>query len=243
MCKKKNTILIVDAHGQTCKLLEVVLEDRDFRIVACACVKRAVGLCVSVKPDMVLLDFDVPGVRQTTLIRAIREWSQIPIIVISVRNGDADIVDMLMAGADDYVVKPYSVEVLRARIIAALRKAAVAETGEPELSNGPLRMDLVRHEVFVDGKPVALTPKEYALFRYFMANCGKMLGHREILNEVWGAAHVDNTQYLRVFVGQIRVKIEKDPAHPQIIKTEPGVGYRMEALPDGQAPHQQEMPF
>jgi two-component system KDP operon response regulator KdpE len=106
--------------------------------------------------------------------------------------------------------------------------AAIKETGEPELVNGPLRMDLVRHEVFLNDELIAFTPKEYNLLRYFMIHCGKMLSHREILKEVWGDAHADDTQYLRVFIGQIREKIEKDPSVPVLIMTEPGIGYRME---------------
>ena len=211
MYKKKNTVLLVDDQGQTFKLLDIILDKKDFEIVGCESAKRAVGFCVSIKPDIVLIDFDMPGINGCAVIKAIREWSQVPLIIISARSSDIDIVAGLTAGADDYVIKPFNVDVLRARIMAALRKSAVRENGEPELSNGPLRMDLVRHEVFVDQKLIAFTPKEYTLFRYFMTNCGKMLGHREILNEVWGAAHVGDTQYLRVFVGQIREKIEKTP--------------------------------
>jgi len=118
-----------------------------------------------------------------------------------------------------------------ARINAALRTSAVQETGEPELRNGPLRMDLVRHEVFLNDKLRAFTPKEYDLLRHFMVNRGKMLTHREILKKVWGAAHAEDTTYLRVYIGQIREKIEPNPTTPIFITTEPGIGYRMEVLP------------
>ena len=126
------------------------------------------------------------------------------------------------------MVKPFDFDVLRARINASLRKSAVHETGEAELFNGPLRMDLVRHQVFLDGELIAFTPKEYSLLRLLLVHCGKMLSHREILREVWGPAHCENTQYLRVFIKQIRDKIEKNSAMSVTITTEPGIGYRME---------------
>lgn len=243
MHKKKNTVLIVDDQGQTLRLLEIILDKKDFEVVGCALARRVVGLCASIRPDIVLLDSDMPGINGCAVIKSIREWSQVPIIVISARGLADDIVECLSVGADDYVIKPFNVDVLRARIISALRKSAVREAGEPELCNGPLRMDLVRHEVFVDERLVPFTPKEYALFRHFMIHCGKMLCHRDILHEVWGAAHVHDTQYLRVFVGQIREKIEKDPARPEIIKTAAGVGYKMESLQDASSAVQREMPF
>jgi two-component system KDP operon response regulator KdpE len=137
-------------------------------------------------------------------------------------------IELLTLGADDYVVKPFNFDLLLARMGAHLRKSAVRDAGEPELTNGELRMDLVRHEVFLRGEKVSFTPKEYALLRYFMVNRGKMLTHKDILREVWGKAHAEDTQYLRTFIGQIRDKIEKDPANPSIILTEPGIGYRME---------------
>lgn len=129
------------------------------------------------------------------------------------------------------MTKPFNVDVLLARMNAALRSSAVHEVGEPELTNGVIRMDLVRHEVFVDNVRTAFTPKEYDLLRYLMVNCGKMLTHKEILKSVWGVAHAKDTTYLRVYIGQIREKIEADSAHPKFITTEPGIGYRMEAQP------------
>ena len=243
MRKKKNTVLIVDDQGQTYKLLSIILDKNDFEIVGCESAKRAVSVCISIRPDIVLLDLDMPGINGCALTKSIREWLHSPIIIISERSNDIDIIGGLTAGADDYVIKPFNTDVLCARIMTALRKSVVQETGESELSNGPLRMDLVRHEVFIDERLVALTPKEYKLFRYFMIHCGKMLGHRQILNEVWGPAHVDDTQYLRVFVGQIREKIEKDPANPSIITTEPGVGYRMESIHTVPPPLQHEIQF
>ena len=138
--------------------------------------------------------------------------------------------DALSRGADDYVTKPFNPEVLLARIQANLRKAVTQEAGEPDLENGAIRMDLVRHEVFVNGKKTFFTPKEYELLRYFMLNCGKMITHKQLLKDVWGPAHAEDMQYLRVYVSQLREKIEPNLKQPIYIVTEPGIGYRMESI-------------
>lgn len=228
--KKKNIILVVDHDPQTYKILDIVLDKNEFEVVECLSGAQAVRLCVSISPDIILIDFDMPDMTGKEIVSSIREWSQTPVIIVSSRKADEDIIHGLNFGADDYVIKPFNTDVLRARINASLRKSAVHETGEPVLSNGPLRIDLVRHEVFLDKKLLAFTPKEYKLLKYMIINCGKMLGHRDILKEVWGPGHADDIQYLRVFIGQIREKIEVDPANPSIIKTELGIGYRMEFL-------------
>lgn len=232
MHKKKNTVLVVDQEPQTYKILDIILDKSDFEAVECKSGRQAIQLCVSIKPDIMLLNLDLPDMKSEDIILAIREWSQMPVIIVSARKTNEDVIRGLQMGADDYVIKPFHADILRARINASLRKSAVFETGESEISNGPLRMDLVRHQAFLGDKLIALTPKEYNLLRYFIVNCGKMLTHRDILREVWGAAHSDDMQYLRVFVGQIREKIEKFPGVPTIITTELGIGYRMEFLHD-----------
>lgn len=228
--KKKNIILVVDHDPQTYKILDIVLDKNEFEVVECLSGAQAVRLCVSISPDIILIDFDMPDMTGKEIVSSIREWSQTPVIIVSSRKADEDIIHGLNFGADDYVIKPFNTDVLRARINASLRKSAAHEAGEPVLSNGPLRIDLVRHEVFLDKELLAFTPKEYKLLKYMIINCGKMLGHRDILKEVWGPGHADDIQYLRVFIGQIREKIEVDPANPSIIKTELGIGYRMEFL-------------
>lgn len=232
MSEKKSTILVVDDEVQIRKMLNIFLEASDFKIEESDSGRQAIRMSGSVKPDLVLLDLGLPDMDGKEVITQIRQWSQMPIIVLSVRTLDEEVIASLNAGADDYIVKPFNADVLVARIRANLRKAMVKEAGQPELVNGPLMMDLIRHEVFHHGEKVQLTPKEYDLLRFFMINRGRMLTHRQILNEVWGPAHSDDTQYLRVYIGQVREKLEQDPANPQLIITEPGVGYRMESLPD-----------
>jgi len=233
MHEKKNTILVVDDEPQIQKMLSILLDVENFKIVESTSGKQAIRMCASVKPDLILLDLGLPDMDGKDVITAIRDWSQVPIIILSVRSADDEITAALNMGANDYVTKPFNVDVLLARINASLRTSAVRETGEPELRNGALRMDLVRHEVFLKDKLVAFTPKEYDLLRHFMVNRGKMLTHKEILHKVWGAAHSDDTTYLRVFIGQIREKIEEIPTAPAFITTEPGIGYRMEVFPHG----------
>ena len=227
----KSTILIVDDEAQIRKMLSIFLDTSDYKVEESETGKQALRMVQSIKPSLVLLDLGLPDIDGKDVVRQIREWSQVPIIVLSARSMDDDVISVLNAGADDYVTKPFSADVLMARIKANLRKSTVKEAGDPELVNGRLRMDLVRHETYLDGEKVVLTPKEYKLLRYFMVNRGRMLTHRQILSEVWGSSHADDTQYLRVYVGQVREKLETDPANPQMIVTEPGVGYRMEVMP------------
>jgi two-component system KDP operon response regulator KdpE len=225
---KKNVLLIADSDKTSSKMLTLFLDEAEFKLVDCSTGKQAIRLCVSVKPDLVLLDPDLPDMNGADLIKNIREWSEVPIIIISQDTQNDSVISCLNAGASDYVFKPFNADVLKARINAALRSAAVHEIGESELINGPLRMNLVRHEVFLNDKILAFTPKEYNLLRYFIIHRGKMLSHRELLKEVWGDSHAEDTQYLRVFIGQIREKIEMDASTPALIITEPGIGYRME---------------
>lgn len=243
MNTQKNKILVVDADNQTYKILDIILDKNDFEVIDCDSGRSAIRLCVSVKPNIILLNLDLPDMDGKDLIASIREWSHVPFIIVSAHHTNDDIIHGLNLGADDYVTKPFNVDVLRARINASLRKSTVIDMGQPELANGPLRINLVKHEVFLHEKSIAFTPKEYNLLRYFITHCGKMLTHRDILLNVWGAGHSDDTQYLRVFVGQLREKIESDPANPVIITTELGIGYRMEVLNSNNHSNQNEMNF
>jgi two-component system KDP operon response regulator KdpE len=230
MLEKKSTILIIDDEPQIRKMLNIFLDASDFKIEESDSAKQGIRLIASIKPDLVLLDLGLPDMDGKDVISAVREWSQVPIVVLSVRAADDEVATALNMGADDYVIKPFNPDVLMARIHANLRKSAVREVGEPDIVNGPVRMNLVRHEVFIHDEKTAFTPKEYELLRHFLVNRGKMLTHKQILKEVWGPAHAENTQYLRVYVGQLREKLAANNGAPELIVTEPGIGYRMEAM-------------
>ena len=236
MFQKKNVILVIEDELPIRKVLSISLESANYKMVECDNGKEGIRLSASVKPDLILLDLGLPDIDGKEVIAGVRQWAQVPIIVCSVRNADEEIVAALNAGADDYITKPFNSDVLLARIHANLRKAATQETGEPELTNGAIRMDLVRHEVFLNGKKTLFTPKEYDLLRYLLVHRGKMLTHRQILKEVWGDAHTEDMQYLRVYISQLREKVEIDPASPTYIVTEPGIGYRMETISDTDFP-------
>jgi len=230
MHEKKNTLLIVDDEPQIQKMLGLLLDSESFKIVECLSGKQAIRMCALVKPDLILLDLGLPDMDGKDVIRALREWTHAPIVVLTGRSSDEEIACTLNLGANDYINKPFNVDVLLARINASLRSSAVRTTGEPNLTNGPLRMDLVRHEIYLDDRLITFTPKEYDLLRYFLINRGKMLTHKQILKAVWGTGHMEDTAYLRVYIRQIREKIEQTPKSPVFIITVSGVGYRMESL-------------
>ncbi|RPJ43623.1 MAG: response regulator, partial [Candidatus Latescibacterota bacterium] len=181
------------------------------------------------KPDLLLVDLGLPDGDGVKVIRRIRDWSPVPIIVLSARTMEEQKVAALDAGADDYLTKPFGVNELLARIRVALRHAAETAAGDApaRIEIGPLRIDLESREVTADGKPVHLTPIEYRLLVHLARNAGKVLTHRQILKEVWGPPYVEETHYLRVFMAQLRRKIEIDPARPRFLVTEQGVGYRL----------------
>lgn len=235
MNPKKNTILIIEDEPPLRKLLAITLESKGYKTVDANEGRMGARMVASVKPELVLLDLGLPDIDGKEVIQLIREWSQVPIIVCSVRNEDGEVIKALEVGADDYITKPFNPDVLLARIHANLRKSVTQEAGEPELVNGDIRMDLVRHEVFLNGSRSAFTPKEYELLRYFLIHRGKMLTHKQILKDVWGPAHSDDMQYLRVYVSQLREKIEGKGVDISYIVTEPGIGYRMEILPTASA--------
>lgn len=228
MHEKKNIILVVDDEEQIRKMLNIFLDTAEFKVVESESGKQAVRMAASVKPDLVLLDLGLTDMDGKQVVTSIREWSHVPIVVLTVRSDDCEVAAALNAGADDYITKPFSAEVLLARINANLRKAMVREVGEPDIVNGPIRMDLVRHEVYVDGEKVPFTPKEYDLLRYFLLNRGRMLTHKQILKEVWGPAHVEDMQYLRVYIGQLREKLKVSDGLDRLIVSEAGIGYRMD---------------
>jgi two-component system KDP operon response regulator KdpE len=234
MHEKKNTILVVDDEEEIRRMLNIFLDTADFKVIEAETGKQAVRLSASVKPDLIVLDLGLPDMDGKEVITSLRQWTQVPILVLTVRSADEEVAAALNIGADDYITKPFNAEVLLARINANLRKIAVREAGDPELCNGIIRMDLVRHEVYINNEKIAFTPKEYDLLRYFMLNRGRMLTHKQILKEVWGPAHETDTQYLRVYIGQVREKLETSSGGRlgKLIVSEAGIGYRMDVMPE-----------
>jgi two-component system, OmpR family, KDP operon response regulator KdpE len=230
-------ILVVDDEPQIRRVLRTTLTSRGYEIAEVASGEEAVEAIRAERPDLILLDVNMPGMGGFAACREIREQSDIPIVMLTVRNTERDKVDALDAGADDYVVKPFGIEELLARIRATLRRAAPAPSVDP-IDTPDLRIDFEARKVFVRGKPVRLTPKEFDLLRQLAANAGKALPHRRLLQSVWGPDYGEETEYLRVFINQLRKKIEPDPRHPRFILTEPWVGYRFELPPAAPArPH------
>lgn len=198
---------------------------------------------MTLQPGLIFVAHDLPSCDAHTIAPAIRVMCQTPIIVISACATDTELVAFLSLGANDYLGRPFRSDVLMARTEAALRSRALQVAGSPELRNGPLRLNLVKHIVFVRDQPVSFTPKEFDLLRYFLMNRGKMQSHRDILRAVWGPAHCDDAAYLRVYVGQIRRKIETCATHHSMIKSECGIGYRMDVIDDDRRPLEPSAPF
>lgn len=234
MSNLKSQILIIDDEPQIRKMLRITLEAANYKVEEAEAGKEAVRLIASVKPDLVLVDMNLPDIDGKKVIQLTREWSNVPIIVISVLGDDKDVVEALSLGADDYVTKPFSADVLLARIHSTMRRIIQEEAGDTEMTVGDITINFMKHEVTVRGEIVQFSPKEYNLLSYLMRHRGKMLTHRQILNEVWGAAHTHDTQYLRVYIGQLRKKIDLDPDQQTYIVTEAGIGYRLD-VPAAQA--------
>jgi two-component system KDP operon response regulator KdpE len=220
-------ILVVDDEAQIRKFLRIALEANGFAVVEAATGAGGVAACATEPPGLVILDLGLPDIDGKEVLRRIREWSDVPILVLSVRQSEAEKVAVLDAGANDYVVKPFGIAELLARIRVLLRNRSGEAPQASELVIGDLAIDLSRHLVELAGRPVRLTRKEFELLRVLAQNAGRILTHGQILREVWGKAHENDTQYLRVFVSQLRHKLGDDPASPRFILNEPGVGYRM----------------
>lgn len=191
--------------------------------------EEGMRLVAKTNPDVVLLDLGLPDMDGQEVCVQLREWTQVPIIVLTARGQEKDKVMALDNGADDYVTKPFSTVELHARIRTALRHAARLKTPEPEplFQSGPLKVDLQRRLVWLSGQEVHLTPIEYSLLATLVRHAGMVLTHKQLLEEVWGPAYVDELHYLRVYMGQLRHKLESDPARPKLIRTESGIGYRL----------------
>lgn len=221
----KPEILIIDDEPQIRKLLSIVLESDGYRVWSALTGMDGLTLAASRKPDMILLDLGLPDKSGFDVLKELRRWYLKPILIISVQNREGDIINALDLGADDYITKPFRTGELLARTRAALRRQT-KNNGNSKLVSEPITIDLEARTVICNGSTLKLTATEYHLLTLFVTNEGKVLTHMYLLKEVWGDAYQSKTQYLRVFVGQLRRKIEKDPNQPKYILTESGVGYR-----------------
>ena len=222
------TVLVIEDEPAMRRFLRASLASNGFRIIEAATAAEAVSLAQSHNPELILLDLGLPDGDGLDLARRFREWTDVPILVISARGREDDKVAVLDAGADDYVTKPFGLNELLARMRVALRRSArVGTEAEKRITVGPMQIDFVRRRVTVDGNEIHLTPIEYRLLAFLAKHLDKVLTHRQILREVWGPGHGDETSYLRVHMLQLRRKLERDPTQPKLLLTEPGVGYRL----------------
>ncbi|AUX29818.1 MULTISPECIES: response regulator [Sorangium] len=224
-------VLLIEDEPQMRRFLRAMLAARGYRLVEAETGGEGIAQATTRNPDLVLLDLGLPDMDGLEVTRRLREWSAVPIIVLSARGQEQDKIDALDGGADDYLTKPFSAGELLARLRVALRHAAHAARGAQAESAGfkvqDVEVDLARRVVLRAGEEVHLTPIEYKLLTTLIRHAGKVLTHRQLLGEVWGPAYAGQTHYLRVYMAQLRHKLERDPARPQILITEPGVGYRL----------------
>jgi two-component system KDP operon response regulator KdpE len=224
-----NRVLVVDDEPQLVRALAIHLRARGWDVVTAADGRSALEAAASRHPDVVVLDLGLPDVDGVEVIRRLRGWTGVPVIVLSARQDSTDKVEALDAGADDYVTKPFGIDELLARLRAAVRRAAPAAQELPVVEAGALRIDVARKKVGRDGHDVRLTPTEWNLLEVLVRHRGRLVGQRQLLQEVWGPAYGTETNYLRVYVAQLRRKLEPDPSRPRHLITDPGMGYRFEA--------------
>lgn len=222
-------ILVIEDDPAIQKFLRLTLESQGFRLVQSVTGKEGLIHAASDRPDLVILDLGLPDIDGVDVARQIRGWSHVPIIVVSARGREQDKVGALDAGADDYLTKPFGIGELLARVRVSLRHAAAvgANNAQPVFATGDLHVDLLRRQVSVDGRAVHLTPTEFRLLATLVKNAGMVLTHQQLLREVWGPGSMEDSHYLRVYMNQLRQKLETDPAQPRYLLTEPGVGYRL----------------
>ncbi len=219
-------ILVIDDEPQILRAVRTILTEKQFRVTTANRGEEGLTLAAATEPDLIILDLGLPDMDGIEVCTRLREWTQTPIIILSVRDSERDKVAALDRGADDYLTKPFGVEELLARVRVALRHTASRKGEQKMVKAGPLTIDLTWHIVKRGEEEVKLTGIEYKLLAYLAANHGRVLTHQSILTHVWGPADADHTEYLRVYMRQLRKKLEADPERPQYILTEPGIGYR-----------------
>ena len=229
MAEPATVVLLVEDEIPMRRFLRAALDAQAYQLLEAGTARDGLAQAASRNPDLILLDLGLPDGDGIEVTRRLREWTTRPIIVLSARGQDADKIAALDAGADDYLTKPFSVGELLARMRVALRHAALGAEEEPVFEAGELRIDRSHRVVTVRGAEVHLTPTEYRLLLVLAGHAGKVLTHRHLLKEVWGVGRTGQAHYLRVYMAQLRAKIELDPARPVYLKTEPGVGYRLQS--------------
>lgn len=231
-------ILVIEDDLAIRRVLKISLDAAGYQVVESSTAARGITAISQEAPDVVILDLGLPDTDGLDVIKHVREWSQVPIIVLSARGQEADKVKALDRGANDYLTKPFGVQELMARVRAAIRVAAAAGTTSHEsfVTVRDLKIDFARQQVWIRGEEVRLTPTEYRLLSMLVRHRGEIVTHRQLLREVWGPDSVNENEYLRVYVGQLRRKIERDSARPEYIRTESGTGYRFLDDPGASAP-------
>jgi two-component system KDP operon response regulator KdpE len=224
--REKPTILVVDDEPQILRVMRVSLPARGYQIVTAADGEQALDEIHKEMPDLIILDLAMPGMGGLEACRRIREFASVPIIVLSAKGAESDKIAALDMGADDYVTKPFSLDELLARVRAVMRRAVATDMDAAVLSVGDLTIEANERRVTLSGTEIRLTPKEFEVLKYLASNAGKVVTHRKLLQAVWGIESTEQTEYLRVFINQLRRKIEPDPQNPRYIITEPWVGYR-----------------
>ena len=227
MSGQEVTVLVIEDEPEIRRFLRTTLPVHGFRLYEVATGRDALTEAKARNPDLILLDLGLPDLDGNEVIRQVREWTATPIIVLSAREREVEKIDALDLGADDYVNKPFNVGELLARMRTALRHRMQRKAEIPVLRVGNLEVDAVRHRAIRTGVELKLTPKEFELLLFLAKHAGRVITHKQILTAVWGPAHTHDTQYLRVYIGQLRQKIEEHPDDPHIILTEPGIGYRI----------------
>ncbi|MDX2052117.1 MAG: response regulator [Polyangiaceae bacterium] len=233
MSENPSTIVVIEDEAQMRRFLRASLSSNGYRVIEAETGQDGLNLVAAHSPDLILLDLGLPDLDGLVVTERLREWSKTPIIVISARGREEDKIHALDLGADDYLTKPFGVGELLARIRVALRHAVAGADGSSLFTVGELKVDLNRRQVFCDEKEVHLTPIEYRILAMLVKHSGKVITHRQLLREVWGPNFGDQTQYLRVYMGQLRHKLEREPSRPRYLVTEPGVGYRLRDRIDG----------
>jgi two-component system, OmpR family, KDP operon response regulator KdpE len=226
---KKNKILVIDDEPQIRKLLRLALEAHEYEVIESGTGRGGLLMAASHNPDLVLLDLNLPDEDGGSILRNLKEWSKAQVIILSVRSSEDEKIKLLDSGADDYITKPFHTGELLARIRVALRHT-LPEPGVSVFHSGTMQIDFISRIVKVNDIPIKLTATEYSILILFAHNAGKVLTHKYILQEIWGNSFSEDTQYLRVFIAQIRKKIEENPSEPKMLVTESGVGYRLNVV-------------